>query len=349
MRRAVPVFMLLIGLTVGFFVARSVLRPIPEPPALKAEEERAAPVRTRPLEFGPRRHTLSFTGKTISPQEATLAFEVTGTIQAIHKREGAPVAAGDVIAELDDRLFALRESEAQAHLEIARNEHDAARDLPSTSRVRLRNLAATVRAMEAASDAATISREKCVLKAPFDGLVTAREVEVGATSTPGISCFRVSSVDPIRVQVGVPEHLIPMLREGQAAEVTVDPYPNDPPRAGTVRLVARAPFPNTLLFPIEIELPNDEGKLYLGMVARCEIVVGVFERAATIPLSATFVNAGKRMVFIVRDGRAVKIPLTGFHGRGSELIVTQAALDGAELVVEGHRLLLDGARIRTVE
>lgn len=346
MRRAAPFFTLLIGLVAGFWVAR---RREPAPTLPPPPEAASRPVRTARVTFGPERNVLSFTGRTVSPQEAVLAFEVAGVVVALHKREGDVVALGDPIAELDDRLYHEREKETKAALEIAKNEFEAAKDVPSMSKVQLSRLEETVAARRAAHDGAVLSREKCTLRAPFGGVVTGRMAEVGWTAAPGAPAVRLSVVDPIRVQIGVPEHLIPQVREGQPATVTIDAYPDDPPREGVVKLVGRAPVEGGLLFPVDIEMSNADGRLYLGLVARAGIVVGTYERAARIPLSATFVNAGHRMVFVVRDGRAVKVPLGAVHGRGDELIVTEAALDGAELVVEGHRVLLEGSAVERVE
>ena len=348
MRRAVPLFTLLAGLVAGFMVSREILRREQAPPP-PPRDDSARPVRTAIVTFGPERNVLTFTGRTVSPQESLLAFEVTGVVTAMLKREGDVVAIDEPIAALDDRLFRERENEAKAALEIARNEFAAAKDVPSMSKVQISKLEETVAARRAAHDAAVLSREKCTMLAPFPGVVTARTAEVGWTAVPGAPAFRLSVVNPIRVRIGVPEHLIPQVREGQPATLAIDAYPDDPPRDGVVKLVGRAPLEGSLLFPVDVELTNADGRLFLGLIARAEIVVGTFERAARIPLSATFVNAGKRMVFVVRDDRAVKVPLGGVHGRGVDLIVTEESLAGAELILDGHRILLEGNRIERVD
>ena len=126
--------------------------------------------------------------------------------------------------------------------------------------------------------------------APFSGYVAEKRLEVGAsvsaqaaaTSNASIAILMLQDIDPVKVQVEVPERDVPRVRPGNAVRVTSDAYPGRR-FSGRVARVVHALDPRTRTMGIEVDIPNPEHLLKPGMYARVELVVEVRPGRAPAP------------------------------------------------------------------
>ena len=333
----------------------------------------------------------TFSGK-IRPWETySLSFEVGGRVVDLGKGEqGVPldvgdrVAEGQILAQLDDRVFRARVSEATARLELATSDMERARNLRSTEagaisitefQQRLTNLALAT----AQRDMAVKNFEDTVLKSPVDGTIAWRRVNEGESVRADRESFQVIEDDPMLLVVHVPEsqvrELEVRLREVRAAQGRGDDAPVDPEdrvfRAhvrlegsdrfgrpwptidGEVHQIAEVADPRTGLFEVEIRLDNRDHLLRGGMVATARLVTKRLS-GYRLPDSAVVFRGGDAFLFLAEpeqvDVEAMfwKVGTTTSH-RARRLTVSDWTEQGNDLIIpsdskELWRVVLRGQR-----
>jgi RND family efflux transporter MFP subunit len=170
------------------------------------------------------------------------------------------------------------------------------------------------------------------LTAPFAGVVTARNIDVGHLLQPsdrGPPLFVVTQMDPVRVFVEVPEADAALVRPGAKAAVTV-PALRGRTFPGAVTRTAWALEARSRTLMTAIDLPNPYGELRPGMYAYAAVTVALPE-AWTLPSTAVVKQGDATVAFLVRDGKAVRVGVqTGFNdGRHVEVLKVEAPAPGA--------------------
>jgi RND family efflux transporter MFP subunit len=169
--------------------------------------------------------------------------------------------------------------------------------------------------------------------APYDGVVTARNVNTGdfvqpAATSKGESLFVVEQVDPVRVFVNVPEQDATWVRDGDAAIVRVQGALGQPWREfrGRVTRTSGSLNPQNRTLRTEIDLPNKDGKLLPGAYASVSIVAE-HPNAWALPAAAVVSQGDQSFAYRVESGQAVRTPLrTGLRGGGLVEVLQQQAL-----------------------
>jgi multidrug efflux pump subunit AcrA (membrane-fusion protein) len=194
----------------------------------------------------------------------------------------------------------------------AREESQAQRD-QAESNVRVAE--AKLEVAEADRQHTATLLEYATLRAPFDGVVTRRQTDVGRFVQPaqgsdakGPPLFVVVRTDPVRIFVDVPEAAAGFVREGTPARVRVQALA-DEEFEGRVARTSWQLDARTRTLRTEIDLPNPAGRLRPGMYAAAVLTV---ERpgALTLPAAAVLNPDGQPLVVLVQDGKAVRVPVS---------------------------------------
>ncbi len=181
--------------------------------------------------------------------------------------------------------------------------------------------------------------------APFAGTITQRNVEPGETASSVTASsisplFMLSQLDDVYVQFVVPAQHLSELQLDQQAQMTVDGLPGQTFR-GRVQEIKPAADAASRTFGIKIRVSNVKGTLRPGMFARGAIVVGVRHGVLQIPEQAVMTAASGAVIFVVRDGQAIRQAVSlGAHHDGF-VEVTSGLTDGEKVVVQGQDALTD--------
>lgn len=299
-----------------------------------AERERPAPgVRVAAVEKGPIEASIPFTGELVARERVTLAPEVSGRLSSLSVDVGDAVVEGAVLAEVDATLatrdlqlerarlevVAARLAQAEAAVAIAERELERMRALVAsnvrTETEQLELVDALARA-EAARDVAAAERvqqQRAVERAqserarysvvaPFDGVVTAREVSVGQTVSAQAPILTLVSPASLRLVVEVPESALAAIAPDQRARVALDALGSGSMDALVDRIV---PAVNVTSRTVEVELTVDapEGRLREGMFGRGAFVLERVSDALLVPIQSVHTNreTGASMVWVVDD------------------------------------------------
>lgn len=277
---------------------------------------------TERLTVGDVTATVGATGSLEALTTVQVGTQVSGTIQALHADYNSTVRRGQIIARLDPSLFETQVAQAKANLtkaeadrdrlvlatREAKRKFDQARRLAADGIVTQSDLdtaesnylgsAAQVRSAEAqltqaaaSLQQAQVSLEKTVIAAPIDGIVIARNVDVGqtvASSLQAPTLFVIAAdLTKMRVNASIHEADVGRIRPGQPVRFRVDAFPTEE-FPGVVSLVRINPIvqQNVVTYATVIDVPNSALKLMPGMTATVTIQVAARRNVLRAPLAA---------------------------------------------------------------
>ncbi len=189
--------------------------------------------------------------------------------------------------------------------------------------------------------AASTALADTIVRAPFDGIVTAKYIDPGSVVAPGVPIVGVQSDGALEVDVAIPQDAAGTIEVGQLVTVRIDAL--DRSAAARVRSVTPMNDPASRSALVKLVLPPVTGA-ESGMYARVELP-GVANRGAAVPLTALVTRAGQTGVFVVSRGHATFVPV-----RTGSADVRYALVDGLrasdrEVVVRGTESLTDGSPV----
>lgn len=187
------------------------------------------------------------------------------------------------------------------------------------------------------------------VRAPFAGVVTLRNVDVGALITAGNTMlFRIAQKNVLRTYVNVPQANSVSVRAGQTAQLTI---PDLPGRrfTGTVTRNASALDPSTRTLLTEVQVPNTDGMLLPGMYAIVDLTASRKDPPLLIPGDTLVVRSNGPQVAIVEGDHKVHFqPIQLGRDYGDRLEVLSGLEEGAEIVVNPSDFIREGAKVNPV-
>jgi RND family efflux transporter MFP subunit len=145
--------------------------------------------------------------------------------------------------------------------------------------------------------------EDTVLRAPYGGLIGEKHVTVGRFMKKGDPVATVVRVDPLRIELAVPEAAVAAVRQGQKVSFAVQTYP-DRRFEGTIAYVGPAVRTESRALVVEAIVPNRAALLHPGLFATARIELPASRPGVTVPASALQSEAGVARLFVARGGRA---------------------------------------------
>jgi RND family efflux transporter MFP subunit len=285
--------------------------------------------------------------------------------QQIHQAEAA-IEQADAAAE-----------QAQANLEQGRANRDLARiTAERTQRLTERGISPQQesdqsRAQLAAQDANVQALEKAILaqrsnlaagkanlarlqelqgyrlvKAPFDGVITVRNVDVGAlVSTGNTLLYRIAQTGTLRTYVNVPQAYVTAVRVGQTATLTVSHLAGRR-FAGTVARTANALDPATRTMLVEIDVPNGDGTLFPGTYAEVDLSGSLTNPPLVVPAAAILFRTDGAQIALVQPDHTVHLQkITVGRDYGDRVEIVQGVDEGATIVAAPGDSAREGATI----
>lgn len=287
-------------------------------------------------------------GTALANEQVTISAPVTERILRLNFDDGSFVSAGQTLAVLAAGQETAQLSEAQARAREAQQQLtriEALRQKGFATKSNLdtqQALAAQARAQAAGAQASIGDR---VVRAPFAGWVSLRNISPGAVVQAGTPIATISDLSSIKLDFSVPETLLSAIREGQTIEARASAFPDQPFR-GRIATIDPVIDPNTRAVKVRARLPNPDRKLKPGML----LTVGV-ETAPRLSLSvpelAVIGEGDSRYVYVVGpDGAAKRVQIrTGLRQNG-RIEVIEGLAPGQQVVTEGVVKLSDGMKVR---
>jgi HlyD family secretion protein len=207
-----------------------------------------------------------------------------------------------------------------------------------------KNLRANIDASDASAKLADRQLRDADIRAPFDGYVSQRMVNLGQfvkNQTPVMSVVR---VDPLKVTAEIPEKMAPWMKVGQPVELHVDAYP-DKNIVGTLSRISPAVNTATRAFPFEALVPNTDALLKPGTFARVHIESGKVDQVLTVSYAAIQYRYGVNRVFVVDGDHLTVRELKVGERLGDRIEVTAGVKPGEIVALTDVDKLVDGERV----
>jgi RND family efflux transporter MFP subunit len=313
--------------------------------------------------------TIDLPGRLEAYYRAPIFARVNGYVKSWSADIGARVKAGDVIAEieapdLDQQLLQARadlaNQQASAKLSdvtLARRKTLIASNFVSMQEIDERTADLSNKNAAVNSSQANVERLEALagykkITVPFDGIVTARNTDVGAlinaggTSSPPM--FIVSDIKKLRVYVNVPQNYVPSLKIGAKGTIVVPEYPTRTFEA-TVEASAQAVDVNSGTTQMQLGLDNSSGALMPGGFANVRLVLQGEDAPLHIPSSAlVFDQKGLRVATVTPDNKILFKPVTIARDLGREIEIAGGITLDDRVISTPPDGVVDGDPVRVV-
>lgn len=335
-----------------YFVVRAVLRePAEEASAASdpstSEDEARPEVIVTTAEPSLHQIIVSLKGSTEPDREVTVRSETMGTVTNAGVREGQAVQRGDLLCGLDVESRAARIAEAEASVEAARLDYDAASQLEekgwTTSNRAAANKANLDRA-EATLAAAKIELGKTRITAPFSGVFETRLAERGDFLSIGAPCGRLVDLDPIVVAVDATENQLGAIDTSMTVAVELA---TGQIASGQIRYVARTANAQTRTFRIEIEVDNSDGQIAAGLTATVDLALGEVPAVLLTPAALVLHDDGRVGVRYVDENEIVQFYEVTVIDDAPDGIWVTGIPAGVNLLTAGQAYLREGIKVTT--
>jgi len=301
--------------------------------------------------------------------DAPIYARTSGYLKKWHADIGTRVRKGQRLAEIDSPEIEQQLQAARADLANARaNEHLAKATADryveliktdSASRLDLDNAVDGLAAKHAAADSAqsNVRRlEQMVafqkIDAPFDGVITARNTDIGqlidsgSSGGPARELFRISATDTMRIFVAVPQVHSRAAAPGVPVDVTFAERAGKRYR-GKIARTTNAIDPATRTLLVEVDLDNAAGEILPGAFAEVHLQLASATPTLLLPVSALmFRSEGVRVATVAPGNRAALVPVTLGRDFGTKVEVTSGLAPGALVIDSPPDSLIDGQEIR---
>jgi RND family efflux transporter MFP subunit len=314
-------------------------------------------------------------GYVVARTKASVAAKLAGQLEYLGVSEGTRVRRGEVLARIEsgDQLAALAQAgaalaQAQANLDQGRHDLERAQRLATeqvlsaadleNSRTRVDVLDAQLGQARAQVQLAEVGLENTRVRAPFDGTVLRKDAEVGeivAPASAGGSLTRTSIVTmadlaTLEVEVDVNEAYIAQIRNGQAARITLDAYP-DTSFAGRVRQVVPTADRQKATVLVKVSILDRDPRILPEMGAKVVFLretapANAEPRRVLVPEPAIVRADGATSVWVIENERVTARPVTLGAARGADLDVRDGLMGGERIVLSPPANLKPGARVR---
>ena len=300
------------------------------------------------------------TGTLFPSQALQLGFEVGGRLEQVRVKKGQAVKEGQVLAQLNAEISDAQLAQAQAAVAAAevsaamatdvaeRNaklqEQGNVSDLQSrTVSTQARQAEAQLLAARAQLAQAQAGRRKHELKAPFSGTLVDAPEQVGAIVGPGMPMFSVENLDSLLLKTTVAESARSRLKPGTKVRVEVVGGEASTDEA-LIRTIIPSADPATRRIPVDVLVPNKDGRFVANTLARVILPLGEAREAQVIPATALSSSGGDHVFVVTPTGEVHRVAVQVLERQAREVVVK--ASTPLDKVVEYHSpSLAEGTRV----
>jgi membrane fusion protein (multidrug efflux system) len=323
-----------------------------------AEKEKArqaaaemVPVETALVTRGAISAFLSFNATLETESVVDIYPQTSGQVETLLVEEGKVVKEGDPLLKIEDRELRVDVEENTGNFEHLKKNFARTEDLYQRNLVNKQDYETQHYQLEQARlklERAKIRLEYATVRAPFDGVISARETQVGARVGSGTKLFSMVKLDDLVARIFVPGRYLPVVAEKQESVVTSEFLP-DRTFKGWVKRISPVIDPKSGTFKVTVGVKGDKPTdLPPGLFVGVRVITDTRPNAVLIPKRAVVYEGGERYVFTVVKDRAVKKKLAVGFEDPNNVEATSGFEVGTPVIVLGQSGLKDGALVRSV-
>ena len=341
-------FGVFVWLLSGFLVPSGPALEVPTSISEKSKNAESVKVVSKdiyPEEFN---EILSIRGYTKAKRSVSIASETSGIIEALPVNEGQKVKKNELICKIRVGAREAKLAEAEALMRSKEIDFKAAKKLVEKGHFSLSRAAAAQAAFDTAKALVAqrkIELEYTMIRAPFDGVLDVRHVELGDFITIGQPCGTVIDKNPLKIVTQVSEKQVSALKTGANGKATLA---TGEVVEGIISYVAEKADPVTRTFRMEVEVDNSDYRLRDGVSTNLEVEAGITEAYLLPHGIITLETSGNVGVMTVENDLARFHPIT-ILSDGPEGVWVKGLNGPQKFITVGQEFVVDGQLLKVTE
>ncbi len=294
---------------------------------------------------------ISLPGNIEAWTDLTLLAKVSGTVEKLLVKEGDRVQKGDLLAVIEDTDYRIRLERAKAAYTLASNEFRRDKEIYAKGVIPAAEFDAKKTAMETARadlNDAELQYSRCQIISPLDGIVRRLDAKTGLLLSVGDPVAQIIEIDRVKAVIGIPESDVSAVRKLKEVTLVIHAL-EDRKFVGKKLFLSPSPNSAARLYDLELSIDNGDGEILPGMFVRADIVKRTVENALVIPFYSVISRNDEQYVFVEKDNvvsrRRVRLGIM----EGWMVEVLDGLSEGEKLVLEGHRDVEHGQKVKVVE
>lgn len=298
--------------------------------------------------------TLALVGSITADEMVEILSETDGTVESIHFREGQKVKEGHLLIQLDQTKLAASLAEAEANFSLSRANFERNQELYQERLISQQEFD-QVKAIYEANEAGVHLKRRQLkdtrILAPFAGIVGARSVSPGQVITRNTTLTWLVDLDPVKLEINVPERFLAEIRVGQQLDLHVAAFPDTTFR-GEIFFIAPFVDPDTRTALVKANVPNDDQKLFPGMFATLDLTLHLREQSVVVPEEAVtkLLDGGWALLYAVTEDDKADMRRVRLGVRMPGLVeVLEGLHEGDRVIIEGTQKIGPGSPVHVAE
>ncbi len=290
-------------------------------------------------------------GRIVAQKDVEVVSETQGKVTAVYVDIGSRVAAGSLLAKIDDELPRANFLAARIDYEKARKDLERLESLYHQEIISLSELESGRLAFQASEAKYTSARRQfnnSGITAPVAGQISAKQIEVGTMVSPGMKIANVVDISQLKVELNLAEADVFQVKPDDPVTISTEVYPGQQFRGRVATISAKGDEAHT--YPVEIRFSNDpDHPLKAGMFGRVAFQTAAQQNTLVIPREALVGSIKDAQVYVVADRVARLRRIVVGRESGSYLAVLRGLREGERVVVNGQNNLSDNVKVTLVQ
>lgn len=280
-------------------------------------------------------------------KETKISAELQGKIKEVLVDVGSVVNKGQSLVWLDNTLLKLQLQTIEVQiegLEADLNRYTILAKADAIQGVQLEKTELGLRSAKVQRATLLEQINKTTVKAPFDGVVTAKLSEEGAFSAPGVPLLQITDIKILKFTVNVPENELSKFKINQSYSLKVDAYSDILLTGKATMIGSKANMGNS--FQIQFTVNNTPDlKIKSGMFGKVNLKNATQEKGIIIPASAIVGSADQPQIYLIKNGKSILYSITISKRIQNKVVVLSGLNEGDVIVTDGFINLFDGASV----
>lgn len=318
----------------------------------KAKSEQAEAVAVEVARVGNRTMVASYTGTAAleARGESQVVAKTSGVALAVMAEEGQRVGAGQALARLDGARASLQVAQSSAQVAKLEANYRRASQLAAQKMVSANDvdqLRFDLQNARAANQMARLELSYTTVRAPISGVIASKSVKPGNFVQINSPIFRIVDTSRLEATLNVPERDIDQIKAGLPVQLSVDALPGRP-FIGKVDRVSPVVDAGSGTFRVICSFAG-EGSLQPGMFGRMAINYDQRADVPSIPRVALLDDGSDPAVYVVRAGKAMRVPVKLGYADGEFVEVREGVKLGEQVVTAGKTALREGSSVQVID